>query len=79
MSTCPDCHGTGADAAKTSDARKRGHCDSRSYIRCWSCNGNGNDTAADFQNYRYPLDNVGERGTSSPAEADAIALRHLGQ
>ena len=48
MSTCPDCHGSGADAAKTAAARKRGDCDRLSYIRCWSCNGNGNDTAQDF-------------------------------
>lgn len=48
MSTCPDCHGTGADAKKTAAARRTGACDSRSYIRCWTCNGNGNDTAGDF-------------------------------
>lgn len=50
MSTCPDCHGTGADADKTAKARRAGICDRHSYIRCWSCNGNGNDTAADFHN-----------------------------
>lgn len=38
---CPDCLGTGADKAKTDAARKSGAIDSRSYIRCWNCNGNG--------------------------------------
>jgi DnaJ-class molecular chaperone len=52
MSTCPDCKGTGADAKKTQQARKTGLCDSRSYIRCWTCNGNGNDTYADFMALR---------------------------
>lgn len=48
MSICPDCGGSGADAVKTKAARKSGQCDRLSYIRCWSCHGNGNDTAADF-------------------------------
>lgn len=46
---CPDCNGTGADRAKTLAARRRGVCDSRSYIQCWSCNGNGLDPAAYFR------------------------------
>lgn len=53
MSTCPDCHGTGADAKKTAEARKRGICDHASYIRCWNCNGNGNDPAEDFFTNRH--------------------------
>lgn len=58
MSICPDCNGTGADAKKTADARKRGQCDSRSFIRCWSCHGNGNDTSADFMASWRRLDAV---------------------
>lgn len=46
---CTDCNGTGADAAKTMAARKSGQADSRSYIRCWTCNGNGLDPAAYFR------------------------------
>lgn len=39
---CPDCGGTGADANKTAAAHKSGALTgSGSYIRCWSCNGNG--------------------------------------
>jgi len=46
---CPDCKGTGADQAKTADARRKGICDRHSYIRCWSCNGNGLDPVAYFR------------------------------
>ena len=41
MSICKYCNGSGADAAKTAAARKRGDCDHRSHVRCWMCNGNG--------------------------------------
>lgn len=46
---CPHCNGTGADIARTRAMRKTGHIDSRSYIRCWNCNGNGLDPAAYFR------------------------------
>jgi hypothetical protein len=46
---CPDCSGTGYDRKKTEEARKRGHCDPKSYMSCWSCNGNGLDPAAYFK------------------------------
>jgi len=46
---CPDCNGTGADRVKTLAARRSGHADSRSFISCWSCNGNGLDPAAYFR------------------------------
>lgn len=45
---CTDCNGTGADAKKTAAARKNGRCDDLSYVRCWTCNGNGLDPAAFF-------------------------------
>ena len=45
---CPDCKGTGVDAAKTEKARASGECDAKSYVRCWACNGNGADPAAYF-------------------------------
>lgn len=41
LNRCVDCGGTGADRAKTLQARKTGLCDKHSYVRCWSCNGNG--------------------------------------
>lgn len=46
---CPDCKGTGADAKKTADARRKGLLDGGAYIRCWTCNGNGLDPAAYFR------------------------------
>lgn len=52
MSTCPECNGTGKDRARTQAARKSGQCDAHSYIQCWSCNGNGNDTWGDFRAVR---------------------------
>lgn len=48
---CPDCGGTGADAAKTAAAYRSGRL-TKSYgghVRCWTCNGNGLDPAAYFQ------------------------------
>lgn len=45
MTKCEDCNGTGANAAKTEAARKSGVCDKYSYIRCWTCNGNGIEPA----------------------------------
>ena len=45
MTICTDCNGTGANAAKTAAARKTGACDKHSYIRCWTCNGNGLEPA----------------------------------
>jgi len=45
MPNCTDCHGTGADAAKTAVARKSGACDKHAYIRCWTCCGNGLESA----------------------------------
>ena len=48
-SLCSDCNGTGADRAKTLEARRRGLADGRSYVRCWTCNGNGLDPAAYFR------------------------------
>lgn len=53
---CPDCGGTGADAAKTSSAYKTGVLSSSSggYIRCWACNGNGLDPAAYFKSSSTP-------------------------
>lgn len=56
MSTCPHCHGTGRDAVKTARFKASGLLDNHSWVRCWSCQGNGNDTLADF------YDNLG-RGT----------------
>lgn len=50
---CPDCGGTGADAAKTRAAYKTGRLDS-GYISCWACNGNGLDPAAYFKQYSAP-------------------------
>lgn len=47
---CPDCKGTGADAAKTAAMQKR-EGDRHAYIRCWSCNGNGLDPTAFFRNH----------------------------
>lgn len=46
---CPDCRGSGADAKETAEARRRGQCDRLSYIRCWTCLGNGLDPAAYFR------------------------------
>ena len=46
---CSDCNGTGADRAETIAARRRGSCDSRAYIRCRTCSGNGLDPAAYFR------------------------------
>ncbi len=45
---CPDCHGSGADAAKTAKHRKSSG-DRHSTVRCWTCNGNGLDPAAYFR------------------------------
>lgn len=50
---CPDCGGTGADAAKTRAAYKTGRLDS-GYISCWACNGNGLDPSAYFKPYSAP-------------------------
>lgn len=47
MPTCPDCHGTGRDDTKTRYAASRdaefAHRVKHhgSYVRCWTCNGNG--------------------------------------
>lgn len=41
MPTCVDCNGTGRDEKRTAAARKTGDCDKYSYIRCWTCVGNG--------------------------------------
>lgn len=46
---CPDCRGTGADDKKTKKALKQGRIDRGSYIRCWTCNGNGLDPATYFR------------------------------
>lgn len=46
---CPDCKGTGADANKTKEARRKGLADSRSFVACWTCNGNGLDPSAYFK------------------------------
>lgn len=48
MSICPHCNGTGRDAAKTARAIISGFIPKDSWVRCWSCHGNGNDTLADF-------------------------------
>lgn len=50
---CPDCGGTGADAAKTAAAYKSGALSKSSggHIRCWNCLGNGLDPAAYFRPY----------------------------
>ena len=45
---CPDCKGTGTDAAKTAALYKREPRASGT-IRCWTCNGNGLDPAAYFR------------------------------
>lgn len=52
---CPDCKGTGRDEAKT-EARAAEDAVFRhrvkhhgSYIRCWTCNGNGLDPAEYFR------------------------------
>ncbi len=37
---CPDCKGSGVDAAKTKSYRKGG---GNGNVRCWTCNGNGLD------------------------------------
>lgn len=55
---CPDCNGTGADRARTLAARRRGSCDRGSYVRCWTCNGNGLDPTAYFR-----LSNQGQTAT----------------
>lgn len=47
MSACPDCNGTGRDDRKTAalareDAEFRHRVKHHgSYVRCWTCNGNG--------------------------------------
>lgn len=46
---CPDCNGTGADRDRTFAARRRGIVDSRAYLACWNCAGNGLDPAAYFR------------------------------
>ena len=53
---CPDCGGTGADAAKTRAAYMSGHLSKSGggYIRCWACNGNGLDPAAYFKSSSTP-------------------------
>lgn len=51
---CPDCGGTGADRRKTEEARKAGRIDFGSYVRCWTCNGNGADPAAYFDWHEKP-------------------------
>lgn len=45
MPNCAHCNGTGADATKTKAARRAGTIDSRAYVRCWMCNGNGLEPA----------------------------------
>lgn len=45
---CPTCKGTGADADKTFDLRKKGHIDRGSYVQCRTCHGNGLDPAHYF-------------------------------
>lgn len=60
---CSDCNGTGANKAKTLTARRGGAIDRRSYIRCWTCNGNGLDPAAYF------------RWSRNAASGDAVRAR----
>lgn len=51
---CPDCNGTGKSIEKTAalaraDAEFRHRAKHHgSYVRCWSCNGNGIDSVAAF-------------------------------
>ena len=54
MMYCVDCNGTGKDTAKTEAHAKR-DAEFRhrvkhhgTYVRCWSCNGNGLDPAEFF-------------------------------
>ncbi len=52
---CPDCRGTGRDEKKTKKlAREDAEFAHRvkhhgTYIRCWTCNGNGSDPAENFR------------------------------
>jgi hypothetical protein len=54
-SRCSDCGGSGRDDAKTNakaqeDAEFRHRVKHHgTYVRCWTCNGNGNDPAEDFR------------------------------
>jgi len=43
MSICPTCNGTGIDNDKSNDLTRRGIIDFPAFVRCWACNGNGND------------------------------------
>jgi len=58
---CEDCGGTGRDANKTAalakeDAEFRHRVKHHgSYVRCWSCNGNGLDPAAYFRWGPHPV------------------------
>lgn len=51
MSICPNCNGTGADPVKTAAMYAR-EPSATGYKRCWACNGNGNDTAKDFYEFK---------------------------
>ena len=52
--TCPDCKGTGRDEKKT-EAMLRGRIiDPGSYVRCWTCHGNGSDPASYFDWHEKP-------------------------
>ena len=46
---CPDCKGTGKDKGKTEAMLKAHQIDKGSYVRCWSCNGNGLDPTKYFR------------------------------
>ena len=40
---CPNCNGTGVDTTKTAHMRLTGVILKGERVRCWTCNGNGND------------------------------------
>ena len=43
MSICRNCNGTGIDNDKTNNLTRRGIIEFPAFVRCWTCNGNGND------------------------------------
>jgi hypothetical protein len=54
MANCSECNGTGYDAKKTEEARKR-ECDPHMRVRCWACVGNGLERPyPDYSRHRLP-------------------------
>jgi DnaJ-class molecular chaperone len=43
MAICESCNGTGVNIHKTVHMRLTGMIGKGEKVRCWSCNGNGND------------------------------------